>query len=124
MFRFAIITAFLFYASIAFAKTNLTLDPQQSQLLSEIRCITCGGQTVLDSHSQFAHLIQRFVANKLKQGNTPQQIKEQLIEIYGDDIILTPKFNYTTIMLWLSPLLFLALLSFIYIRLHAGRSGI
>lgn len=110
MFRIAIITAFLFYTSIAFAKTNLTLDLQQSQLLGEIRCITCGGQTVLESHSEFAHLIRKFVEMQLRDGKSIQQIKDQLIEIYGEDIILTPKFNYTTAALWLAPLLFLSIL--------------
>lgn len=109
MLRIAIITVFLLYTSTGFTKSNLTLSAQDAKLLGQIRCITCSGQTVLDSHSEFASLIRHFVALRLKKGASYESIKVELIEIYGQNIILAPQFNYLTWLLWCAPFVFITI---------------
>lgn len=116
MLRRLVITIFLFFAILyypitIFAKENLTLDPQTAKLLDEISCITCQGQTVLGSQSEFAGMIKHFVEMRLRDGQTPNKIKNELVNIYGSQIILTPNFSLQTAFLWLAPAFFIMLIS-------------
>lgn len=112
VFRLFIITLFFAFASTA--QENLTLSAEEQQLLQQIRCITCGGQTVLDSQSEFAGVIKRYVKSELRAGRTANEIKGDLRQIYGEDIILTPQFTYKTMLLWMAPLLFCAVFGSVF----------
>lgn len=116
MLKKTIITIFLFFSTLYYpiivcAKEDLTLDPKLSQLLDEISCITCQGQTILGSQSEFAGIIKHFVEIRFREGKNSNQIKDELISIYGAQIILTPKFNIQTAFLWLSPMFFVMMIS-------------
>lgn len=80
---------------------DLTLSREEQTILQELRCITCPGQSVLGSHSDFATTIRKFVKIELERGQTPKQIKTQLVKMYGEEILLMPTRSPHNILLWL-----------------------
>lgn len=92
------------------------MSPEAQDLLSEVRCITCTGQTVLGSNSEFAEMITHFVLTELNSGKSTDAIKQELVQIYGDDILMTPSFSIRNLLLWVAPGLFVLLLAFVIIR--------
>ena len=77
----------------------------KSEILKNIRCLICQGQSVYDSESDFASSIKMIVDRKIKEGQQEELIYDFLKEKYGDWIIYDPELNKNTYILWLLPLL-------------------
>ena len=80
-------------------------DELKNEILKNIRCLICQGQSVYDSESDFASSIKLIVDKKIIEGSTDKQIYEFLRDKYGDWIIYDPELNKNTYILWLLPLL-------------------
>ena len=76
-----------------------------NEILKNIRCLICQGQSVYDSESEFASTIKLIVNKKINEGLEEDRIYEFLREKYGDWIIYDPQLNKNTYILWLLPLL-------------------
>ncbi len=93
---------------------NRTFDSiEQEQayecLLKELRCVTCPNQTIADSSAPIAQAMQEEIYLRLKQHDSPELIRESLIEHYGDYITYNPTLKMQTYGLWFGPLIMLLL---------------
>ena len=77
----------------------------KNEILKNIRCLICQGQSVYDSESDFASSIKLIVDRKINKGLKKEEIYDFLREKYGDWINYDPKLNKNTYILWLLPLL-------------------
>ena len=77
----------------------------KSEILKNIRCLICQGQSVYDSESEFAYSIKLIVDRKINKGLSEDEIYHFLREKYGDWVIYDPQLNKNTYILWLLPLL-------------------
>ena len=76
----------------------------QAQLLAaELRCPVCQNLSVGDSPSEMANQMRELIQEKLKNGESPDQIRAYFVSRYGEWILLSPKregFNWVA---WLLP---------------------
>ena len=86
-------------------KSDKTNDVLKNEILKNIRCLICQGQSVYDSESEFASSIKLIVDRKINERQKEKQIYQFLREKYGDWVIFDPEFNKNTYVLWLLPLL-------------------
>lgn len=98
-----------------------------SNLTKAIRCVTCGGQSIQDSPSDFAQEIKKGLIQAIGQGKSDDQIFQNLREKYGDDVLFTPPINQHTILLWTMPVTIFLLSLFLgfyryYVSRNAGTS--
>ena len=77
----------------------------KNEILKNIRCLICQGQSVYDSESEFASSIKLIVDRKINKGLKEEEIYDFLREKYGDWVIYDPQLNKNTYILWLLPLL-------------------
>ena len=91
-------------------------DPRAIELFKEVRCLVCQGQTIHESNAELAEDIKKLIREKISQGETDRQIKEYLVEKYGDWILMTPPFNSLTYILWSFPFLILIIGAFAIYR--------
>ena len=77
----------------------------KNNILKNIRCLICQGQSVYDSESDFASSIKLIVDKKINDGTSEDQVYTFLREKYGDWVIYDPELNKNTYVLWLLPLL-------------------
>jgi cytochrome c-type biogenesis protein CcmH len=77
----------------------------KNEILKNIRCLICQGQSVYDSESEFASSIKLIVDRKINKGLKEEDIYDFLREKYGDWVIYDPQLNKNTYILWLLPLL-------------------
>ena len=106
---------------VLFLVTNFSelKSDETNDILKNIRCLICQGQSVYDSESEFASSIKLIVDKKITEGLKEKQIYQFLREKYGDWIIYDPELNKNTYILWLLPLLlFLAGGAIIFKRLN------
>ena len=95
-----IIIIFFLITSNSHSNENLN-----NQILKNLRCLVCQGQTVQDSNSEFALIIKSVVKDKIKEGNNEKEIYKFLSEKYGDWILLNPPLKKNSYLLWFLPYL-------------------
>lgn len=107
---FAILFCF-FMCSIVHANSFTFISEVQEgryqHLLTELRCLVCQNQSLAESNAPLAQDLKKEVYDKIKAGQTDDEIKEYLVARYGEYILFKPRVTYTTLMLWLGPVLFL-----------------
>ena len=86
-------------------KSDEANDFLKNNILKNVRCLICQGQSVYDSESEFASSIKLIVDRKINEGMMEELIYEFLRKKYGDWIVYDPQLNKNTYILWLLPLL-------------------
>lgn len=89
--------------------TDATLEARARKLSAGLRCLVCQNQSIDDSKAPLARDLRLLVRERLKAGDNDDQIIEFVVARYGEFVLLRPRFNASTIVLWLSPVLLLAL---------------
>lgn len=88
-------------------------DPAQearaTTLMEELRCLVCQGQSIADSDAEIAGDMRDLVRRRIAAGERPDDIRNWLIERYGNWVSYKPTTDASTWLLWLAPLLFLGL---------------
>ena len=82
-----------------------TDSKREQNLFKEIRCLVCQSQTIHESNSELAEDIKLLIREKILAGKTDHEIKQFLVEKYGEWILMTPRFNQHTYLLWIAPLI-------------------
>lgn len=89
------------------SKIQLThLDEQRAQnLFTKLKCITCTGENIKESQSNFAIMLRKDINTYLVEGLDDQQIMTKLTQIYGEDILMTSSPEYSGLVMWSIPLI-------------------
>jgi len=108
---FALLLMFSLTAAVT-AQEPLVFASQQQQdrfdqLTRELRCLVCQNQNLADSDAPLAHLLRTEVFEMLQTGLSNDQIKQFLVERYGDFVLYRPPVQNNTYLLWLTPLILL-----------------
>ena len=85
------------------AASAVSVEEQTQLLAAELRCPVCQNLSVGDSPSEMANQMRELVREKLKNGESPEQIRAYFVSRYGEWILLAPKrqgFNWVA---WLLP---------------------
>jgi cytochrome c-type biogenesis protein CcmH len=87
-------------------------DPAQearaTELMTELRCLVCQGQSIHDSDAEMAGDMRHLVRTRIEAGESPEQIRGFLIDRYGSWVSYRPRLDRDTFVLWLAPLILLA----------------
>lgn len=87
-------------------------DPAQEararNLSRELRCMVCQNQSIDDSDAPLARDLRLLVRERIAAGNTDQQVMDFLVARYGEFVLLKPRVEGHTLLLWLVPPLVLA----------------
>ena len=82
-----------------------TDSSRELNLFKEIRCLVCQSQTIHESNSELAEDIKLLIREKISEGKTDDEIKQFLVDKYGEWVLMTPRFNQYTYLLWGAPLI-------------------
>jgi cytochrome c-type biogenesis protein CcmH len=85
--------------------------PEKQELYEELThqllCLQCTGQTVAETPAKFAVDIRRQVREMVEAGKTEAEVRQYMVERYGELILLKPLWNAANSWLWLGPGIFL-----------------
>lgn len=76
-------------------------------LAEELRCPKCQNQNLAGSNSQIATDLRRELHRLLQEGKTDVEVKDYMVERYGDFVLYKPPLTGSTFVLWFFPLLML-----------------
>ena len=74
------------------------------KLSDELRCLVCQNQSIADSNADLAKDLRTEIHSMLQAGKNEEQIKEFMVDRYGDYVLYEPPFNPMTWLLWFGPL--------------------
>jgi cytochrome c-type biogenesis protein CcmH len=107
----SLIIIFIFFSNVSNADLQMTQEQNNRaiDLFKETRCLVCQSQTIYDSNSELASDLKLYIQEEIISGKTDYEIKAQLVNNYGEWILMTPSLSKTNIILWFSPFVFLLL---------------
>jgi cytochrome c-type biogenesis protein CcmH len=123
---FAVFLGFSVVAGAADAPSaaeDPVLEKRVTALTEELRCLVCQNQTVADSHAELAIDLKNQVREMLKQGKSEREIKDYMVQRYGDFVLYRPPVKSSTWVLWVGPfILLIGALAFYFVKLkQRGR---
>ena len=96
------------------------LELRARMLSKRLRCLVCQNQSIDDSDAELARDLRILVRERLKAGDSDQQVMAFLVARYGDFVLLKPPVKPTTWLLWFGPLA-VFLLAGLAITMAMGR---
>ena len=83
-------------------------EARARDLSRELRCMVCQNQSIDDSDAPLARDLRLLVRERIAAGDSDNQVIDFLVARYGEFVLLKPRFNPHTLLLWLLPPLVLA----------------
>lgn len=84
-------------------------DPKQEARAeyvgSQLRCLVCQNESIEDSNADLARDLRAIVRQRVRAGDSNQQIIAWMVARYGQFVRLKPAFSAATALLWLTPVL-------------------
>ncbi|WP_375176995.1 cytochrome c-type biogenesis protein [Marinobacter mobilis] len=74
-------------------------------LVAELRCPKCQNQNIFDSNAPIAKDMRDEVYRMLLDGASDQEVKDALVNRFGEFVLYKPEFNQRTALLWVTPLI-------------------
>jgi len=85
-----------------------TSTERVDRITSELRCVTCQGLSVKDSPAESARQMRDLVVQRVAEGRTDDEIRDEFRASYGDWVLLSPPVSSWTGLIWLVPIVALA----------------
>jgi cytochrome c-type biogenesis protein CcmH len=79
------------------------LEARARVLSQELRCLVCQNQSIDDSDALLARDLRLLLRERLKSGDSDQQVLDFLVARYGEFVLLRPPLGWHTLLLWLAP---------------------
>jgi cytochrome c-type biogenesis protein CcmH len=77
-----------------------TLEARARALSKNLRCMVCQNESIDDSEAPLAHDLRVLVRERLKAGDSDQQVIDFLVARYGEFVLLKPPLSWHTAALW------------------------
>jgi cytochrome c-type biogenesis protein CcmH len=83
------------------------LEARARAISQELRCLVCQNQSIDDSNADLARDLRRIVRERLTAGDTDAQVVDFIVARYGEFVLLRPRLEAATWLLWFGPALVL-----------------
>ena len=96
-------------------------EARARELSRELRCMVCQNQSIDDSEAPLARDLRLLVRERISAGDSDAQVIDFLVARYGEFVLLKPRLEPHTLLLWLLPPLVLGG-SGLALWMHSRRS--
>src|SRR5437762_10861791 len=80
------------------------LEGRARAISHELRCMVCQNQSIDDSEAPLARDLRLLVRERLKAGDSDDQVVDYMVARYGEFVLLRPRMSWHTAILWGAPL--------------------
>ena len=109
--RFLLALTLILSAAPAFAVNpdemlaDPALEARARTLSAELRCMVCQNQSIDDSNADLAKDLRLLVRERITDGDSDDEVLNYIVSRYGEFVLLKPRFNIKTVLLWGAPVL-------------------
>lgn len=72
-------------------------------LSKDLRCVVCQNQSIDDSDAPLARDLRVLVREQIAKGRSDTEVRDYVVERYGNFVLLKPPFEGDTLLLWAGP---------------------
>jgi cytochrome c-type biogenesis protein CcmH len=100
------------------------LETRARAISEGLRCLVCQNQSIDDSDAPLARDLRLLVRERLKAGDSNQEITDFIVARYGEFVLLRPRLSPHTMLLWFAtPAVFAAALGLIWLAYRRQRAA-
>lgn len=96
----------LAFPALAVSPDEMLSDPALEQraraISSGLRCLVCQNQSIDDSDADLARDLRILVRERLVAGESDAEVQQYLVDRYGEYVLLNPRLNEHTWLLWIA----------------------
>jgi len=114
MIRRGLLVLFLLFSAVPSFAVNpdeVMADPalemRARALSAQLRCMVCQNQSIDDSNAELAKDLRVLVRERIKGGDSDEAVIDYVVSRYGEFVLLNPRFETKTLLLWGTPLVLL-----------------
>ena len=125
----------VFLLALAFAGPAAAVEPDEvlsdpalearaRELSADLRCMVCQNQSIDDSEAELARDLRLLVRERIKAGDSDEDVRNYIVSRYGEFVLLKPRFSVRNALLWATPVVVLAgggLLVILSLRRRSAR---
>ena len=89
--------------------SDAQVEARLVHIAEELRCLVCQNESLASSRADLAEDLRAQVREQIVKGKTDQEIKDYLVERYGDFVLYRPLVKPMTWLLWFGPCVCLVL---------------
>ena len=115
MRRLALVLFLVLSAGSAFAVNpdevmkDPALEARARALSAQLRCMVCQNQSIDDSNAELAKDLRVLVRERIAGGDSDEQVVAYVVSRYGEFVLLKPRFERKTLVLWGTPVALLVI---------------
>src|SRR5262249_45936383 len=79
------------------------LEARARAISAELRCLVCQNESIDTSEADLARDLRRIVRERLKAGDSDEQVRDYVVARYGEFVLLKPRLDPGTSALWFGP---------------------
>lgn len=98
------------------------LEERARALSAELRCLVCQNQSIDDSNAPLARDLRLLVRERLVAGDSDSAVRSFIVARYGEFVLLKPPLSARTVLLWITPLVILAIVAWLVVSAMRRRS--
>lgn len=92
------------------------------EITADLRCLVCQNQSIADSHAGLAIDLRNQVIKLMGQGKSDAEIKQYMVDRYGEFVLYDPPFSINNGLLWTGPFLLALVGAYVARRTIAARA--
>jgi cytochrome c-type biogenesis protein CcmH len=101
------------------------LEQRARDISAGLRCLVCQNQSIDDSDAELARDLRVLVRERLVAGDSDDQVRQFLVDRYGEYVLLNPVVAGHTLLLWLAaPVLLLVGLGAVFVAARRHRTPV
>jgi len=93
------------------------------EITADLRCLVCQNQSIADSHAGLAIDLRNQVIKLMGQGKSDAEIKQYMVDRYGEFVLYDPPFSINNGLLWAGPFLLALVGAYVARRTIAARAA-
>jgi len=94
----------IFVATVAATPPPGSVNEEAVQeIAAQLRCVVCQNLSVADSPSETANQMRRIIRERLRAGDRPDQVVAYFVDRYGEWILLSPRPQGFSLLVWVAP---------------------
>jgi cytochrome c-type biogenesis protein CcmH len=96
-------------AVVVWPNGDQSVAARAHSLETELKCPECQGLSVADSQAPTSRAIRADIKRRIADGQSDEQIRQAYVDDYGESILLSPQDSGISLIVWILPVLVLAL---------------
>jgi len=93
------------------------------EIAADLRCLVCQNQSIADSHAGLAIDLRNQVIRLMGEGKSDNEIKQYMVDRYGEFVLYDPPFSVSNALLWAGPFLLVLVGVWVARRAIAARAA-